>query len=334
MSVPHREFLNRWYGRSIRGVAERRPASEQLVENAWRQVRDQGREAPARQLPPEPKRPPTPAKRPEIPAPDYPPPRPLATAPHPQTRDSRPQRSETPDVARTLIRLVRFGIVAFILLSVVGGFLGVVTRDSGEFQDVVVTTERSGAISEDTVLDSDQNGGFSVAADDVTVDCNGFSIAGTGDGSGILITDRTGVRVINCRVLNFEAGIHMVGGSGNTIDSTTVSGSVVGMVLAQTAGNTVSNSAFNANGSGVIITSGSSGNSFIGSEASGNGSDGFLSLEDAGPDNLFLSNTAERNRGFGFLDASPHAPEGRYESNLCDANNRVSSPEGLCSLAG
>ncbi len=312
----------------------KRPASDDLVKEAWQRVRDPSKEP----LPPAVVLEPARDKRPAgAPQPLTPPvtvsPRPTPTTPRDRPSTRRPPQNQVPDAARTIVRLVRLGLVVFIVMAIVGGFLGGVTRDS-DFEEVVVTTERSGLVDTDIVFDSDQRGGIAVVADGVTVDCNGFSITGNGEGSGILITERTGVRVLNCRVLNFEAGIHMVGGSGNTIDSTTVTGSSVGIVLASTNDNTISNSAFNANGSGIVVTSGSSGNTIIGNEASGNGSDGFISFADAGPDNVFQSNTAERNRGFGFVDSSAHSTEGRYEANSCDSNNRVSSPAGLCSLAG
>lgn len=79
-------------------------------------------------------------------------------------------------------------------------------------------------ITADTTLTSDvgpcRGPGLVVGADDVTVDLGGRQVFGTGtvgEGAGILLSQRTGVTVRNGTVRHFDAGVAVVGGSGNTI---------------------------------------------------------------------------------------------------------------------
>lgn len=233
--------------------------------------------------------------------------------------------------------MLRIGVFLFILFSLLGGFFSVFERGSQEFTveetatPVAVFEVRS--ITADTVLDSDISEGLVIESDGVTIDCDGHTIRGIGEGVGILLLGRSGVTVTNCRLVNFDAGIHMVGGSDNSLLDCSVSGASVGILLSETSGNTVVGADLNANGTGLAIMGGASANTITDSTASGSGSDGFAAF-DAGPDNVLLRNTAERNRGRGFVDESGFPVAGRYEGNRCDANGIQSEPDGLCSLSG
>ncbi|HVL05439.1 MAG TPA: right-handed parallel beta-helix repeat-containing protein [Acidimicrobiales bacterium] len=73
-----------------------------------------------------------------------------------------------------------------------------------------------------TVLDANIGpcgAGLIIGADNVTLDLNGFTISGgpVGDGPGISMQNRTGVTVRNGTVTQFDAGVAITGGSGNTV---------------------------------------------------------------------------------------------------------------------
>jgi hypothetical protein len=78
-------------------------------------------------------------------------------------------------------------------------------------------------ITVSTVLDSNIGPcatGVTVGADNITFDLNGFTISGNpgpGQGPGILLTNRTGVTVTRGIVTEFDAGVAIDGGSGNTV---------------------------------------------------------------------------------------------------------------------
>jgi parallel beta-helix repeat protein len=80
-------------------------------------------------------------------------------------------------------------------------------------------------ISQSTVLENDvgpcTNGGITIAADNVTLDLNGHRVSGTtnsGDGFGIFLFRRTGVVVRNGTVTDFDGGVVIEGGAGNTVE--------------------------------------------------------------------------------------------------------------------
>ncbi len=52
-----------------------------------------------------------------------------------------------------------------------------------------------------------------IMTDNVTLDCNGSSFIGDGMGVGILIENRTGVTVRNCKVRGWDVGMYVVSGS-------------------------------------------------------------------------------------------------------------------------
>lgn len=84
-------------------------------------------------------------------------------------------------------------------------------------------------ITTNTVLDSDvgpcPQGGVVVGADNITLDLNGHRIFGVvgvpADGVGVMLTGRTGVTVKNGTITDFDAGVALVAGGGNTVTGIT-----------------------------------------------------------------------------------------------------------------
>jgi parallel beta-helix repeat protein len=83
-------------------------------------------------------------------------------------------------------------------------------------------------ITQNTVLDGDvgpcpANGanGILIGADNITLDLNGHKVLGApnliNDGAGIYMFRRTGVTVRNGSIRNFDCGVAIEGGSGNTV---------------------------------------------------------------------------------------------------------------------
>ena len=80
-------------------------------------------------------------------------------------------------------------------------------------------------ITQSTVLDNDLSGcannGIIIGADNITLNLNGHTVAGTaasGDQGGIVLVGRTGVTVRNGTVRNFDVGVVIEGGSANTVE--------------------------------------------------------------------------------------------------------------------
>ena len=67
------------------------------------------------------------------------------------------------------------------------------------------------SITTDTVLAAPHMGNIFIAANDVTLDCDGHTITGAGTdesaGNGITIQSRSGVTIKDCHVTNFQVGL-------------------------------------------------------------------------------------------------------------------------------
>lgn len=111
---------------------------------------------------------------------------------------------------RTMALLAGAGLLAFGLMTA-----------AGPAQAAHVACGQTILVS--TVLDSNIGPcatGVTVGANNITFDLNGFTITGNpgpGQGPGILLTNRTGVAVKNGIVTEFDAGVAVDGGSGNTV---------------------------------------------------------------------------------------------------------------------
>lgn len=85
-------------------------------------------------------------------------------------------------------------------------------------------------ITQNTVLTADVGpcpanlgNGIIIGADNITLDLNGHQVLGTpgllNDAAGIYVFRRTGVTVKNGTVRDFDCGVAIEGGSGNTVTS-------------------------------------------------------------------------------------------------------------------
>lgn len=165
----------------------------------------------------------------------------------------------------------RFFIAGALILLLVAGSAGVAEARHVSCGQV---------ITEDTVLDSNvgpcPEGGVVIGADDITLDLNGHRVFGTeepGEGAGILLEGRSGVRVIDGKVSLFDAGVAIIGGSGNTVTGMRVVNNVGtgdtdfgdGIVIDSSSGNMVSRNRVVDNGpfSGIAVFGASSRNNTI-----------------------------------------------------------------------
>lgn len=118
------------------------------------------------------------------------------------------------------MRGIRFGVgIATVLAGSWGvgpvGVAGAATVACGQ------------TVTQSTVLDADVGpcpagaNGIIVGADNITLDLNGHKLLGTpnvlNDGAGVYVFRRTGVTVKNGSVQDFDCGVAVEGGSGNTV---------------------------------------------------------------------------------------------------------------------
>lgn len=81
---------------------------------------------------------------------------------------------------------------------------------------------------------------INVSANNVTIDCNGYSITGGGTGSGVY-SEQFNTTVRNCNIMNFETGIDFSGADNGTITDSNVSSSTDEAIYVGADGNTLSN---------------------------------------------------------------------------------------------
>jgi parallel beta-helix repeat protein len=111
-----------------------------------------------------------------------------------------------------------------------------------------------------TTLDGDVGpctDGLVIGANNVTLDLNGFTLRGTpavGEGPGVLVSGRTGVTVTNGTITQFDAGVAIEGGSGNTVTRTYLLGNRgggdfgEGVLVFNSTGNTITFNRIENNG--------------------------------------------------------------------------------------
>jgi parallel beta-helix repeat protein len=133
-------------------------------------------------------------------------------------------------------------------------------------------------------------GGITIAKSGVTVDLNGHSITGLGEGDGIAAAGVTGVTVKNGSVVNFEAGMRFVGVTNSLIHDTRFSmNSDASAWIEGSTGNKFLRLTMTENGDGGFRLIGSSKNRIAGSTISG-ASDSGVGLEGLSSYNRLVRN--------------------------------------------
>lgn len=127
--------------------------------------------------------------------------------------------------------------------------------------DVNITGLSCGdTILQNTTLTENINGAgtcLTIGDDDITLDCAGYSINGTGSGNGIDVTARGNIVIKNCNVDGFENNIYVAATDQSSfINNTLTSASQYGIyVIASSNNNIIENNTFNGNSDGIIVQS-------------------------------------------------------------------------------
>jgi parallel beta-helix repeat protein len=79
-----------------------------------------------------------------------------------------------------------------------------------------------------------------VTGDNIVIDGGGYTLQGTGGGTGIDLTDRSNVTVKNTEITAFAYGIHLERSSGNIISENNIMNSTTGIRLSYSSDNILS----------------------------------------------------------------------------------------------
>lgn len=209
-------------------------------------------------------------------------------------------------------------VIAFTVATILSG--GLLFTSNAHAQPACPTP-----ITADTNLTGDCTGNIEITADNVTLNCGGHAVIGTGpgSGSGILLNGRSGVTVSECKVTNFDHGFNISSSdrnlfiknsASNTFDqgfvlhtgaddnvlfkNTANNNSVRGFVIfGPSAGNILTKNTANDNQEGFVVFIGAEGNVLTGNRADSNSSIGFA-VTAAAERNVLIGNTANFNGPF------------------------------------
>jgi len=213
------------------------------------------------------------------------------------------------------------------------------TQDTSGLHYVWIQDNKSTLfISTDTTLTANVLDSVSITADNITLDCAGFSIIGDGSassGTGILISGRTGVTIKNCEVSQFRQGIFLVNSNRNMIiENNNVHHNRVfggaGIRLTNASSNTIDNNLVNSNFEGIFFFGGSSSNNIISNNTVNSNAAG-IDIVGAHTGNQILNNTIERSGGSGLGMVSF---QGVVSNNLIDSNIISDSRLGGINFSG
>ena len=198
-------------------------------------------------------------------------------------------------------------------------------------QDVTLQHDISGCV----------DGGIIVAKSGVTVDLNGHTITGLGEGDGIAASGVTGVTIKNGSITNFEAGLRLTGVQNSLVHDVRLSlNSDASAWVEGSTGNKFLRNTMTENGDGGFRLIGSSrnriaGNTISGASDSGVGMEGLSSYNrlvrnkvtlagegvkvDDGTGNRVFRNTLSYNGGAG-VEVASEAHSTRINENQTHFN--------------
>jgi len=165
--------------------------------------------------------------------------------------------------------------------------------DSGWSDPIVGTWDpvtKTGTLTQDLTetIQIDSNG--------ITLDGNGHKVVGSGSGSGVYLSGRSGVTVKNLEIKNFYYGMYVRYSSGNTIADNSISSYSqwhVGIYMRPASNNNLEGNDISGTGTGIYFRS-SNGNNVIGNNVSFNYYTGF-GIYASSNNNNFVGNTVNSN---------------------------------------
>jgi parallel beta-helix repeat protein len=137
-----------------------------------------------------------------------------------------------------------------------------------------------------------------INANNVTLDCHGYTITGPGYDIGIYLNFTSGVTIKNCRITNFGNGIWAYYSSNNTIMTNTANLNSGGIELYNSSNNILTNNTANLNLDGIKVLSSSNNVILTGNTANSNFGAG---IELYGNSNSTLTGNTANSNYYGIL---------------------------------
>ncbi len=174
-------------------------------------------------------------------------------------------------------------------------------------------------INSNTTLTSDQTNGIRITANNITLDCDGHTLSGSGSGTPIELNNRRGVTVRNCIIDNFNEGIRLRRSNNNTISDNTVRNNRRdGIDLNFSNSNTFSGNTLDGNNLNGIELDDSNRNRIISNVINNNGEN--ISL-DRSNRNTFRRNSANSSNTDAGIHLDQTSTRNTFNRNVANNNN-------------
>ncbi|MEM3405937.1 MAG: NosD domain-containing protein [Candidatus Pacearchaeota archaeon] len=204
------------------------------------------------------------------------------------------------------IKLIFFIFSLFIIILFFYNSISFVSAATEISSCTTITSPGEYTLTAD-IINSSASICIDIQANDVTLDCQGYTIDGkdTSNTYGIRVyrsssTD-TNVIIKNCILTDWFGGIYLYRANNNTIiNSTSNSNSQYGIYLSSSSNNTIINSIFNSNYYGIYLTSSSNNNTIINSTANSNSQYGIY-LASSSNNNQIINSTFNSNSQYGIF---------------------------------
>lgn len=167
-----------------------------------------------------------------------------------------------------------------------------------------------------------------VQRDNIVIDGAGYTLEGTGSGTGISLTDRTNVTIKNVKIQYFSVGIALDGSyfnaiSGNNITHNDYQASI--FVFGNSSNNKITNNNIEANNVNGVWLNSSSNNIISENKIKANGFEGII--VSGGSNNSISGNVIEKNNGDGIYLAADSSTTTVTENYIKENN-----PNGILLL--
>ena len=152
----------------------------------------------------------------------------------------------------------------------------------------VDSQEEKTLIDKDTILNQDIAGSIEITADNITLDCNGHAVTGSGTGQGIYLNNKKYIIIKNCTISQFSIGIDLRSSSNISIINNNLSlNSHICIYIYSGGNNIIENNNIFSNRLGINLR-GSSKNKIINNKISNSDTNG-IHLTDS-PSNEIKNN--------------------------------------------
>ena len=148
-------------------------------------------------------------------------------------------------------------------------------------------------------LIQDLNESVGITQNNITLDCNGHSITGTGSGYGVYLYRQTGITLRNCIVNNFSYGIYLLESSGSSIINSITTGTQIGIRFYNSSNNNLLGDTANSNNYYGILIQNNSNNNIVSNNTTNLNNLHGLTLHSDSNNNTLSNNTANSNNEHG-----------------------------------